>query len=162
MPFSIKKLFLKTIGRWIPSDFFAYRFPVSVKGLFFIDNKVILLKNERGVWDLPGGKLNKNESFEICLKREIKEELNIEVAVENCLNAFNIRVANKINVAVLVYFCTTEAKSVQLQISGESFGLKLVDEQELEMLKLPENYRVLIHQAMKKINPDTSFVTPSN
>ena len=148
--FSVKKLFLRTLGRWIPSDFFAYRFPVSIKGIFFIDNKVVLLKNERGIWDLPGGKLNKNEHFEEGLKREIKEELNIDIDVECFLSPLNIRVANKINVVVLVYFCTTNATYDQLKISDENFGLELVDEQGLKTLKLPGNYRVLIQKMMKK------------
>jgi len=30
-------------------------------------------------WEFPGGKLEKNESEEACLKREIREELNIEI-----------------------------------------------------------------------------------
>lgn len=32
-------------------------------------------------WELPGGKIEENESAEECLKREILEELNIEIEV---------------------------------------------------------------------------------
>ena len=32
-------------------------------------------------WELPGGKIEENESAEECLKREIREELNIEIEV---------------------------------------------------------------------------------
>jgi mutator protein MutT len=32
-------------------------------------------------WEFPGGKLEDNETLEECLKREIREELSIEIEV---------------------------------------------------------------------------------
>jgi 8-oxo-dGTP diphosphatase len=37
-------------------------------------------------WEFPGGKLEENESELVCIKREIKEELNIEIDVVNQLS----------------------------------------------------------------------------
>ncbi len=34
-----------------------------------------------GLWEFPGGKRRKNESFEGCLKREIKEEVDVTIEV---------------------------------------------------------------------------------
>ena len=34
-------------------------------------------------WEFPGGKREGNESFEDCIRREILEELNVEVEVRN-------------------------------------------------------------------------------
>ncbi|MEP6792839.1 MAG: (deoxy)nucleoside triphosphate pyrophosphohydrolase [Saprospiraceae bacterium] len=37
-------------------------------------------------WEFPGGKIEYNETAEECLKREIKEELNIDIQIVKGLN----------------------------------------------------------------------------
>ena len=59
----------------------TYKFPVSVKGVVCQESKVILLKNERDEWELPGGKLELGEDPEFCCVREIKEELALNVKI---------------------------------------------------------------------------------
>ncbi len=144
MKFSLKRLFLKTVGRIIPSDFFAHRFPVSVKGILFMDKKVILLTNERREWDLPGGKLKGNEDIKDCLKREMKEELGIDVDILNLEEVVKINIADKIKVIVLVYFCTSNAKIDELKLSSENFDLGQFTFEELATLNLPKEYLSII------------------
>ena len=59
------------IERINPRDNEAYRFPVAVKGVVIRNGDVILLRNDRDEWELPGGKLELCESPEECLAREI-------------------------------------------------------------------------------------------
>jgi len=40
------------------------------------------------LWEFPGGKCRKSESFKECIKREIKEELGIKIRVEELLGIF--------------------------------------------------------------------------
>jgi 8-oxo-dGTP pyrophosphatase MutT (NUDIX family) len=140
MQFPFKKLYLRTIGRWLTSDLFAYRMPVSVKGICFIDGKVILLKNERDEWDLPGGKIGRREAVKSALKREIKEELGIEVKVEELLEVFTARMKNQVNVLIVVYLCSTIAQPEDLVISEESFAIELFGEEELPHLNVTSTY----------------------
>ena len=38
-----------------------------------------------GMWEFPGGKIEPGESRDIALKREIQEELGVDIAIENLL-----------------------------------------------------------------------------
>jgi len=53
---------------------------VSIKAIIFNDKwQILLCKEENWVWDLPGWWLEHWENIEVCLKREIKEEMWLEV-----------------------------------------------------------------------------------
>ena len=42
---------------------------------------IFVKKAQGGLWEFPGGKVEKNESYESALIREIKEELNADIEV---------------------------------------------------------------------------------
>lgn len=57
-----------------------------VAGVIYKNNKFLiaqrnLKKAQGGLWEFPGGKVEKNESYESALIREIKEELNADIEV---------------------------------------------------------------------------------
>ena len=43
-------------------------------------------KSQGGLWEFPGGKVEKNETIENAIIREIKEELNIDISVDKYLD----------------------------------------------------------------------------
>ena len=54
--------------------------------IIYFDNKVLVAQRSEKMklplkWEFPGGKLEENESEIDCIKREIKEEINIEIEV---------------------------------------------------------------------------------
>ena len=62
--------------------------PLSVKGVLIHDDRVLLLRNERGEWDLPGGRPDPGEDFRVALKREVQEETGLEVEVGAALDEY--------------------------------------------------------------------------
>jgi 8-oxo-dGTP pyrophosphatase MutT (NUDIX family) len=63
-------------GYAIPSTFYR----VSVKALVFdAEERLLVMQNGDGTWELPGGGLEHAESLEQCLRREILEELGVDV-----------------------------------------------------------------------------------
>ena len=58
-----------------------------VAGVIYKDDRFLIAqrnfkKTQGGLWEFPGGKVEKNESYEEALIREIKEEFNAEIKVE--------------------------------------------------------------------------------
>ena len=64
-------------------------------------------------WEFPGGKVEKGESFEIALKREIEEELNIEINIKNKLGEENYQ-DDKINVKLHYFICSHAKREIIL------------------------------------------------
>ena len=61
-----------------------------VAGVIYKDNKFLiaqrnLKKDQGGLWEFPGGKVERNESYKSALIREIKEELNANIKVNEYL-----------------------------------------------------------------------------
>ena len=56
--------------------------------IILIDNKVLIAQrapdeNLAGKWEFPGGKIEHGETSQECLKREIREELNVDIEVSD-------------------------------------------------------------------------------
>jgi 8-oxo-dGTP pyrophosphatase MutT (NUDIX family) len=126
-----------------PRDNDAYRFPVSVKGVVIRDGKVILLRNERDEWELPGGKLELSETPEQCLTREMSEELGLAVEPEGILDSWSYTIVPGVHVLVLTYGCL-ESSLNEAVLSDEHKELRWFPLAEIDTLKMPEGYKASI------------------
>ena len=118
----------------------AYRFPVSVKGVILKDDKVILLKNERNEWELPGGKLELGESPLACVRRELQEELNLDVTPVKLIDSWIYSIFDDVHVLILAYGCRTPA-STDFIISDEHRGGAWIALDELDDINIPTGYK---------------------
>jgi len=53
---------------------------IVTAAIIFKGEKILIAKR-RHQWEFPGGRLEKGETMEECIVREIKEELNIDIAI---------------------------------------------------------------------------------
>src|SRR6266536_490956 len=124
----------------IPSDNQAYRFPVSVKGIVYHDDKVVLLKNERDEWELPGGKLELGETPEACVVREIEEELGLTVRIGLLLDSWVYHNFEGVDVLILTYGSYPTPFS-EFTHSAEHKAVGLFSTEEVPSLRMPEGYK---------------------
>jgi 8-oxo-dGTP diphosphatase len=67
-----------------------------------------------GKWELPGGKIEAGETPQACLKRELKEEFQIEVSVGDFLGS-NVYHYAHVSIELLVYRTSWETGDIMLQ-----------------------------------------------
>jgi len=83
-------------------------------------------------WEFPGGKVDYDESFENALKREINEELSINIKINKKITSQKHK-DEKINVEVHYFLCETFNTNI---ILSEHEDMKWVYKQDLLHYKL--------------------------
>lgn len=123
-----------------PSDNSAYRFPVSVKGVVIRDDRVILVRNHRNEWELPGGKLELCETPSECLAREIREELQLYVEPRMIIDSWIYSITGDVHVLVVAYGCS-ESSRADAVMSDEHTEMRWIPLAEVEALNMPADYK---------------------
>ena len=118
--------------------------PVVAVGAIVIDKGAILLvKRDRepakGLWSLPGGRVEVGESLREALVREVREETGIEVDVDGMIGTAERIVRNDEGViafhyVILDYVCT--ARSVDIKAGDDAAEVRWVPVGEIADLQL--------------------------
>jgi mutator protein MutT len=135
-------------------------FPVSIKGVLYDGGKVVLLENERSEWELPGGRLESGESPEICLAREVGEELGIAVEVGQLLDCWVYEVLPQREVVIVTYGVCRRGADV-LRVSEEHRRIGLFSLDEIDQIALPRGYHRAIRAWQDILCPRGSRVRPT-
>ncbi len=91
---------------------------ISVKAVIIEEGRVLLLANDRGEWELPGGRLDPGESESAALLREIDEELGVQARLGPRLADELFEVIPGRHVRIVSYGCAIQA-GVRLKLSDE-------------------------------------------
>lgn len=113
--------------------------PVSIKGILFRDGRACLLRNDRQEWELPGGRLELGEQPETCLRREVREELGLDVEVREPLHTWLFEVIPDRFVFVVAYLCQERGQAAT-RLSDEHLDIGWFGVSELEDIPLPAGY----------------------
>ena len=103
------------------------RFNYRVCGIIIHDNKILAMHDERSpYYYLPGGRVQLHESVEEAIKREMKEELEIDVEIIRPLwfnqGFFCEDVSNEKYHEICIYFLI-DYSNTNLLLKGNSFTL---------------------------------------
>jgi ADP-ribose pyrophosphatase YjhB (NUDIX family) len=136
-------------------DYVPRTFPISIKGVVVRDGKVLLLKNERDEWELPGGRIELDETPEECVAREITEETRWKVTTGPVLDAwmYYIGQAEK-HVFIVTYGCYADGDSEPV-FSHEHKEIGFFDEDKVPILNLPRGYKRSIANWFARLREDT-------
>lgn len=125
---------MSNIGLTVPA------FPVSVKAVLVCTGRVLLLKNERDEWELPGGKLELGEQPTDCVAREISEETGLSVTTGPILDAWQYHIRPGRDVLIVTYGC--QPKSGQApRLSNEHKEMDFFTLAEVGDLTIPVGYQ---------------------
>jgi 8-oxo-dGTP diphosphatase len=133
------------------------KFHVGVKALVLNENNEILLlranpeemSNKLEHWDLPGGRIEGNDSIEATLVKEVEEELgtrDIEIIehFDTFISNFKIPVEDgSVSLMLIVYKCKLSDNNMKFKLSSENLEYKWVTIQEAKELlrvKYPESF----------------------
>ncbi|WP_205729858.1 (deoxy)nucleoside triphosphate pyrophosphohydrolase [Flavobacterium turcicum] len=118
--------------------------------LIFLENKILVTQRSEKMklplkWEFPGGKLEENESEIDCIKREILEEINIEIEVVKQLsNSVYDYGSFKINlIPFIANYVSGEI------ILSEHKDYKLLDKSELQNLDWAEADLPIVEEFLK-------------
>jgi 8-oxo-dGTP pyrophosphatase MutT (NUDIX family) len=119
--------------------------PVSVKGVALdAQERVLLLRNEREEWELPGGRLEPDdESPERAVEREIQEESGWEVTAGPLLSngTWIYEPIPGRRVLIVTYGCLVRTPDRAPALSHEHKQIGLFSAAEVSALTMPNSYK---------------------
>lgn len=122
--------------------------------IFSEDNKILLIKRAEypymDAWALPGGFLKQNESVEEAVKRETKEETNLEIGSYEQLGIYSKAGRDPRGWIISCAFCSRVKEDVAAKFGGDSIGIKWFNLEELKEAKLAFDHKEIIEDALAK------------
>lgn len=129
---------------------------ITTKALFYKNNKILFVKEHKGKWELPGGRILFGESPEDALRREIKEELGFSnIKINDIIHIWtflsNVKDINY-QFVVLVYNCFTDEMNI---IENKEYAeAKWIELGEVNNLNMRNGYKQTVKKFMEDVNND--------
>jgi 8-oxo-dGTP diphosphatase len=118
--------------------------------IIYIDTKILVAQRSEKMklplkWEFPGGKLEGNESEIDCIKREIKEELNIEIEILRRLSSSDYDYGT-FKIKLIPYLANYISGNIKL---SEHNDYRLLDKSELLNLDWAEADIPIVEEFLK-------------
>ncbi|MDD5254245.1 MAG: NUDIX domain-containing protein [Candidatus Nanoarchaeia archaeon] len=95
-------------------------FSLAAKAFIIDDDKLLILKRtpnniqSPSIWEVPGGRMNKDETPEEGLLREVKEETNLEIEILEHISTRKFTRFDKQRIKMLVFLSKPLSKEIKL------------------------------------------------
>jgi 8-oxo-dGTP diphosphatase len=122
-----------------------------VAAIIFNDNKILATRRGYGdyinMWEFPGGKIESGETKEDALRREIREELDVEITIHKYITTVEYDYPN-FHLTMHCYSCTILTGTIKLSAHNEARWLSSSDLTSVEWLPADID---LIHLLQKEL-----------
>lgn len=122
---------------------------VPLKALIRQDDKILLVQETEGRegWALPGGRMNVGEQPQEGLRREIFEEIGVEITIGKLLDCAVFQSGSGMYHFVVVFEATLAESAVLPAPDGQEIkALQWVTLEEALKLKLRDEYRMILER----------------
>jgi ADP-ribose pyrophosphatase YjhB (NUDIX family) len=148
----LKSILIQNRLEWPTDSNHHCRHPVSTVGalIYNDDGQVLLVRTRKWSdrWGIPGGKINYNEHSENALRRELKEETNLEidgicfVMIQDCIQSDEFY--RDEHFLLLNYTCNVRGDSTVI-LNGEAQGFQWISPLEAMKHDLNRPTRLLLN-----------------
>ena len=128
---------------------------LTVRGIIKNDNDEILIvkrhpksRTDPEMWELPGGKVEKGEDFDVALVREIKEETDLDAKIGDFCEAVQNDYMHKRTVQIMMYLKDIEG---EVEISDEHTDWMWANIDTLKTLALSTSLKKLLKKRNWKV-----------
>lgn len=126
-----------------------------VAGIIEKDNKYLCTERDKGKftyssykWEFPGGKIEQGETNEVALKREIKEELGLDIEINNYFCGINYTYPD-FELTMYLYECTPVGNDISLNVHK---AYKWATLEELSTLDWTSADKIVVDKLIKEKN----------
>lgn len=145
----VKDLFCNDTGYQTPK--------IDTRAAIFKDGKILLVHEANGTWSLPGGWCDADVSVEENTKKEVKEEVGLDVTVKRVIA---VQDREKHNLPVYAYkvckiFMECEVTGGAFEENIETTGFDYFGLDELPELASEKNNREQIEMCFRAMEPET-------
>jgi 8-oxo-dGTP diphosphatase len=93
---------------------------IAIKSMIVNDGKLLILKradddiHKPGIWEIPGGRIKKNEDIILGLKRETKEETGLDIDVNRQISVRYFTRDDKQEIEMHIFLCNALNNEIEL------------------------------------------------